>query len=174
MTTYFKQKFNWNARPFGSINRVYLMLRSLKETPPFWYRTSHPGISCCKTSRKSKPISSRGFFLFQRSWILVSKKPRPSQVVAMVTFMDTTRIQVQNFRMLASLLLGFCWEFKVVDPKRTESQSWVPVYDFFDFLHHSQRRNCRDLFEKLRSWRHGMPPNLLDFWSREETNHLFV
>lgn len=73
------------------------------------------------------------FFLFQRSWILVSKKPRPSQVVAMVTFMDTTRIQVQNFRMLASLLLGFCWEFKVVDPKRTESQSWVPVYDFSIF-----------------------------------------
>jgi len=47
--------------------------------------------------------------------------------------MDTTRIQVQNFRMLASLLLGFCWEFKVVDPKRTESQSWVPVYDFSIF-----------------------------------------
>ena len=146
----FNQKF---ARPFGSINRVYLMLRSLKETPPVDIGSLSPRYFLLQDVPKIKAVQVELFFCFNfpgfwfrrnrdlhrwlqwlRSWI-----PPGSRCI----------IQGGDPQ-------------KKRNPK-VEFQSMI--FRVFGTTTHHWRVFGENGFEKLRSWRHGMPPNLLDFWS---------
>ena len=128
----FFQRWNWGVlelmttiqpkirQTFWKHQQGVLDVKILKRNPPRWYRVPVTQVFLVARRPENQSRSSRVVFLFQLSWILVSKKPGPSQVVAMVTFMDTTRIQVHHSRW---------WPPKKKGIPKLSSSLW-----FFEFL----------------------------------------
>ena len=138
----FQPKFNWGTphllkhQPTGSLSCTILN----KETPHFDIEQVTSWFFLLQEFKNSlQSLSSRVFFCVSISWIdfFFRRNPGRKQVVTMVAFMDTTRIQVHFFSEFSWAFLclgnpGMMKLFLKFHGERTQQWRWM-VQMFFPF-----------------------------------------